>query len=287
MSLSIQSLHPALGAEVGGIDLAAPLDAETELQLRQAWAQYVVLVFRDQQISDAEHVRFSRHFGELEVLPEGSYNDGQLPEIFILSNVGADDEILPPESETVTFTTLTWFWHTDSCYRPVPSKGAILHGLEIIEGGGGETRYANLQLALQEMPADLRTRAEGKKAQHSFTWMRTHRDLPPMKPEEAATVPPVQHNLIRNHPDGSQSLYISPLYMERVMGLDERQTRELVDELTEWATQERFVYEHSWRPHDVVMWDNTWTMHLVMPYDKVNQRRTMHRTAIAGSEAVM
>jgi alpha-ketoglutarate-dependent taurine dioxygenase len=75
--------------------------------------------------------------------------------------------------------------------------------------------------------------------------------------------------------------------MEEISGLDRADAMALIEELAEWAGQDRFVHEHSWRPHDVVMWDNTWTMHLVMPYDNVNQRRRMHRTAIAGSEAVM
>ena len=287
MALSIHQLHPSLGAEIVGINLAVPLDPETIAEIRSAWATHGVLVFREQDISDAEQVAFSRHFGDLEVLPEKDHTDDALSEIFVLTNVGPDGRIMSVDSEPVTFTTLTWFWHTDSCYRPIPSKGAILHGIEVVEGGGGETRFANLRQALTEMPSDLRARIERLEAQHSFTWMRTHRNLPPMKPEEAATVPPVRHKLIRTHRDGSQSLYISPLYMERIVGWDEGEARALVEELAEWATQDRLVYEHTWRPHDVLMWDNTWTMHLVMPYDLASQRRVMHRTAIAGVEAVL
>ena len=117
--------------------------------------------------------------------------------------------------------------------------------------------------------------------------MRSRVSLPPMSPEQEAQVPPVQHKLIRNHADGSQSLYISPIYMRQIVGWGEEQTRPLVEELTEWATQDRFVYQHSWLQHDVVMWDNTWTMHMVLPYDTSSQRRIMHRTAVAGVEAVL
>ena len=108
-----------------------------------------------------------------------------------------------------------------------------------------------------------------------------------MTPEEEAQVPPVQHKLIRSHSDGSQSLYISPIYMRKIIGWSEEETRSLVEELTEWATQDRFVYQHLWLQHDVVMWDNTWTMHMVLPYDTSTQRRIMHRTAVAGVEAVL
>ncbi len=287
MAPSFRALHPSLGAEASGVDLAAPVDPGTRAQIMEAWREHGVLVFRDQDISDVEHVAFSRNFGTLEVLPERNHTGDRLPEIFVLTNVGEDGEILPTKSEPVTFNSLTWFWHTDSCYRPIPSRGAILHGIEVVQGGGGETRFANLKQALAEMPAEMRQRIETLEARHNFVWMRTHRDLVAMKPEEAASVPAVRHKLIRNHQDGGQSLYISPVYMERIIGLDEEETRALVEELTEWASQDRFVYEHSWEPHDVVMWDNTWTMHLVMPYDQARQRRVMHRTAIAGTEAVL
>jgi alpha-ketoglutarate-dependent taurine dioxygenase len=287
MSISIHELHPSVGVEIGGVDLSKPVPLGTVAEIREAWGRHGVLVFRDQDISDPEHVAFARNFGDLEVLPERDYTDGRLPEIFKVSNIGDDGKLLPTSNESATFNTLTWFWHTDSCYRPIPSRGAILHGIEVIQGGGGETRFANLRAALAEMPAALRARIEGRSARHNFAYMRTHRALAPMKPEEAASVPPVHHKLIRTHEDGSQSLYISPVYMEKISGLDDADAKALVEELAEWSSQDRFVYEHSWRPHDVVMWDNTWTMHLVMPYDNANQRRRMHRTAIAGSEAVL
>ena len=287
MTLSIKKLSDSLGAEVLGIDLSAPLDPGTKTELDSAWMEFGVLVFRNQNISDAEHVAFSRNFGELEVLPEVDRTDAVIPEIFILSNVDSGGKILPSDNEAVIFNSLTWSWHTDSCYREIPSKGAILHGIEVVNGGGGETRFANLRQALGDMPSSLRERIENLSGQHNWSWMRAHRDLPPMPPGEEAKVPPVQHKLIRNHRDGSQSLYISPIYMEQIVGWGEDQTLALVEELTRWATQDRYIYEHSWREHDVVMWDNTWTMHMVLPYDASSQKRIMHRTAIAGVEAVL
>ena len=287
MAISIKELHSSLGAEIGGVDLSIPLAPDVKQEIDTAWQRYGVLVFRNQEVTDAEHVKFSRCFGELEVLPETERTDSSLPEIFILSNVDSAGEILPEENEAVVFNSLTWAWHTDSCYRKVPSKGAILHGIEGVKGGGGETRFANLRRALEEMPVVLRDRVEGLKGQHSWAWMRSHRNLPEMNPAEAAKVPPVQHKLIRKHLDGSESLYISPIYMQRIVGWSEEATRDLVDELTGWATQERYVYEHSWEEHDVLMWDNTWTMHMVMPYDSSSQRRVMHRTAIAGIDQVI
>jgi alpha-ketoglutarate-dependent taurine dioxygenase len=287
MTLSIRKLHGSLGAEVRGVNLSTLLDSETKSKIEEAWKSHGVLVFRNQNISDAEHVAFSHHFGKLEVLPETDRTDVTVPEIFVLSNVDSNGKILPAESEEVIFNSLTWSWHTDSCYREIPSRGAILHGIEVVKGGGGETRFANLKQALAEMPSSLRQRIESLESQHSWAWMRSHRSLPPMRPEEEAKVPPVQHKLIRNHFSGGQSLYISPIYMRKIVGWSEEKTKSLVEELTEWATQDRFVYEHNWLQNDVVMWDNTWTMHMVLPYDATSQRRIMHRTAIAGVEAVL
>ena len=287
MTLTIQKLHGSLGAEIRGVNLSSPIDQDTKSKIEAAWKTYGVLVFRNQDISDAEQVEFSRHFGELEILPETDRTDAAIPEIFVLSNVDSSGEILPAESEAVIFNSLTWSWHTDSCYRKIPSKGAILHGIEVVKGGGGETRFSNLRQALEEMPSSLRGRIEGLEGQHSWSWMRSRVNLRPMSPEEEAQLPPVQHKLIRSHGDGSQSLYISPIYMRKIVGWGEEETRPIVEELTEWATQDRFVYQHSWMGHDVVMWDNTWTMHMVLPYDTTSQRRIMHRTAIAGVEAVL
>ena len=287
MDLTIRQLHGSLGAEIRGVNLSTSLDQDTKSKIEAAWRTYGVLVFRDQDITDAEHVSFSRNFGELEILPEADRTDVVLPEIFVLSNVDASGKILPSTSDAVLFNSLTWSWHTDSCYRKTPSKGAILHGIEVVDGGGGETRFANLRQALKEMPPSLRGRIEGLKGQHSWSWMRSRVNLPPMSPEQEAEVPPVQHKLIRNHADGSQSLYISPIYMQQIVGWGEKETITLVEELTEWATQDRFVYQHSWSQHDMVMWDNTWTMHMVLPYDTSSQRRIMHRTAVAGVEAVL
>ncbi|MBT06787.1 MAG: hypothetical protein CMM32_07725 [Rhodospirillaceae bacterium] len=136
MMISIKQLHSSLGAEVGGVDLSMPLVPGVKQEIDAAWRQHGVLVFRNQDITDVEHVRFSRCFGELEVLPETERTDSSLPEIFILSNVGSTGEILPETNDAVVFNSLTWAWHTDSCYRMVPSKGAILHGIEVVQGGG-------------------------------------------------------------------------------------------------------------------------------------------------------
>lgn len=97
---------------------------------------------------------------------------------------------------------------------------------------------------------------------------------------------PVEHPLQRQHKDGSISLFLSPLYMESIIGLSESESKELIETLTQWSTQERFVYRHQWQPYDLLLWDNRCTMHKVTAYDITRQRRKMHRIVLNGTEPV-
>ena len=193
---------------------------------------------------------------------------------------------MSPELEQVRFLGTTQQWHTDSCYRPIPSAGAVLHALTVPEDGG-DTVWVNLAEVYRVLPDSLAERIRGRSARHNFVYMRSTRDLPPMKPEEEAAVPPVEHPLVRRHADGSDSLYISPVYMDAVTGIRDGDVGALVSELTDFATQPEFSYRHHWRAHDVLMWDNRRTMHRVMPYDVARVKRVMHRTTLAGTGPVV
>lgn len=286
MSLSIRKLHPAIGAEVRGLDLSEPVDEGTVAAVRAAWLEHHVLVFPGQDISDEQHVAFSRNFSDLEMFPQATNRGSTVPEIFLVSNVDENDNILPVQSEPARYISLIQYWHTDSAYRPIPSLGAILHGLEVPEEGG-ETLFANLFAAYDALPAEKQAELALLRSKCSFEYSRTLKDLPPMKPEELAAVPPVEHPMVRVHEDGRKSLYISPPYMECIVGLSHDDSQALIAELTEFATQDRFVYRHKWSPHDILMWDNRSTMHIVTPYDSANKRRVMHRTSLVGTEAVI
>ncbi len=284
MPLAIEPLHSALGAAVTGIDLAAPMDAALRAELMAAWERHHVLVFRGQRIGDEAQVAFTRQFGDLEIFPQKDDQAAAVPEIFRVANTDEAGRILPPGGERALFSSTVQFWHTDSSYRPVPAKGAVLHGIDI-PGEGGDTLWVNMFAVYEALPPQLQARIEGRKSRNSFVFMRTSCNLPPMKPEEEETVPPVEHALVRRHPDGRKSLYLSPVYVDSITGLNFEESRALVEELTEFATQPQFTYRHQWRKDDVVMWDNRCTMHRVLPYDSAHVRRIMHRTTLAGDSA--
>ena len=285
MSLCIKRLHPLLGAEITGIGLHEPLDPETIAKIDAAWREYGILVFPRQSITDRQQIDFSRNFGELEIFPQAKNRSSKTPEIFRVTNVGDDDKIRPVGTADAKYSTLICEWHTDSSYRVIPSNGAVLHAIEVVRQGG-DTLFSNMYAAYDQMPSKLKERIADLKARHSFLYSRSLRNLPPMDPDEAAKVPTVEHPLVRYHGDGRRSLYVSATYMERIVGLGEQESKQLIDELMAWATQERFVYRHRWRPHDVIMWDNRWLIHVVEPFDHGAERRVMHRTTIAGTEPV-
>ena len=285
MSIRLRKLHPLIGAEVTGVSLAGPLDRATVESIKSAWRRYGVLLFPQQPITDEQQVSFSRHFGRLEIFPQAANRSLRVPEIFRVTNVGDDNRIRPVDTPGARYSTLICVWHTDSSYRRIPSKGAVLHAIEVVRNGG-DTLFANMCHACEQMSGELKARIAGLRARHSFQYSRQLRQLPLMDPAEAAQVPPVDHPLVRRHRDGRLSLYLSATYMEHILGLSQADSRQLIDQLMAWATQDGFVYRHRWRPHDVLMWDNRWCIHVVTPFDHGGERRVMHRTTIAGTEPV-
>ncbi|MFI5000514.1 MAG: TauD/TfdA dioxygenase family protein, partial [Reyranellales bacterium] len=137
-AITVKPRHPALGAEIRGVDMRRPLDAATVQAVVNAWTKHLVLVFPDQRISDAEHVAFTRHFGAPEVFHQTSLNlrSDRVKEIFLVSNVDENDRLMTPSEPSQKQLSSSRQWHTDSSYRPMPSTGSLLHGIEISRTGG-------------------------------------------------------------------------------------------------------------------------------------------------------
>ncbi len=286
MTLSVKPLHPAIGAEIRGVDLRQEMDPETFQAVHDAWMEHLVVVFPDQNITDEEHVAFTRYFGEPEIFHQTIIRSRAVKEIFRVSNVDDDGNLMPPSHPTVKQVSLAQLWHTDSSYRRMPCIGSLLHGVEISRTGG-ETQFINMYMVHDELPGSLKRQIEGRRARHDFENLHRLASLKPLTPEEAAAMPPVWQPLVRRHPvTGRKSLYISPIYNDAIEGLDDTEARRLIEVLTAFAAQERFIYRHRWEPDDVLMWDNRCTLHAVTPHDPT-ERRVMHRTTIVGDEAVL
>jgi alpha-ketoglutarate-dependent taurine dioxygenase len=286
--IAVRKRHPLIGAEIAGVDLSRPLDEATRQAIYDAWLDHLLLVFPNQPITDAQQIAFARRFGELEIHPSKDHRSTRHPEIYRVANVDEQGNILPPEGEAWRYLNITWLWHSDSSFRAIPSNGSILHGIEVTGAGkGGETLFCNLYAVYDALPEETKRRIEGLRVVHSHDAV-LRRGQGIAKSAKYEDIPEVEQPLVRRHPvTRRKSLFISPHTMDRVVGLSAEEGRKLLDELTEFATQDRFVYRHTWAKDDVIMWDNRCTMHAVTPYDNASVRRIMHRTTLVGDGPVL
>ena len=282
--LETRKRHPLLGTEVRGVDLGRPIDDATFQALHHIWMTDLMLIFPDQPISDEAHIAFGRRFGDLEIHPSLAHRSSRNKEIYRVSNVDEAGNIIPPKETAWQYLSQSWRWHTDSSFREIPSKGSILHGIEITTQGGN-TLFANMYAAYDALDEATKVRIEGLSVVHDHDYILSQSPELLKKQDKGTNdeLPPVRHPLVQVHPvTGRRSLFLSPHTMASVVGIGEAEGRALLDDLIAHATEDRFVYRHVWAKDDVIMWDNRCTMHSVEPFNNVAVRRIMHRVTLVG-----
>tara|TARA_B100000676_G_scaffold296980_1_gene337990 strand:- start:221 stop:1096 length:876 start_codon:yes stop_codon:yes gene_type:complete len=285
-SIIVESLNPALGAKVKGVDFRSPLTPEVVSQIHNAWMEYQVLVFPSQSISDEQHVAVTKYFGEPEVFHQNIIKSKFVNEIFRVSNTDENGNLMLPSDPIQQQLSSAKKWHTDSSYRKVPAMGSLLHGIEVSRTGG-LTCFTNMYAVYEALSSKMRDIVNGKKCRHDFEHLSRITGARKPSKDEKESMPAVWQPMVRKHPvTGRKSLYISPIYNDKIEGMDDKDAIALISELAEFAGQEQFVYRHKWETDDVLMWDNRCTMHLVTPHDQ-NEKRVMHRTTIIGDGPVL
>jgi taurine dioxygenase/alpha-ketoglutarate-dependent 2,4-dichlorophenoxyacetate dioxygenase len=287
----IRPLGPALGAEIVGLDAGRPFDAATLARVREAFDRHHVLCFRDQHLSDATLVAFSRQFGPLEAFPEKDKTKGRV-EVYHVANVSPEGEHLPDDDQRVIFQRNNARWHTDSSYRYVPSLASILYGLEVPPEGaqGGETDFSNMFAAYDALDDDMKRRLAPLHMVHYYECIRRLEPaMPPTTAEERDAVPPVSQPLIRVHPErgNRRSLFFTTNTGREISGLTLAEGQALHDWLRTWIERPEFCYRHRWRQGDLVMWDNRCLLHRAVAYDYTAFRRVLRRTTVAGAGPVL
>lgn len=285
--LTIEPKQAALGATVHGIDLGQAHSSRLVATLEQAWLRHLVLVFPEQTISDAQHIAFAGNFGALELHPSLAHRASLHRAIYRVSNVDEAGNLISPNNAGWQYLSQSWRWHTDSSFREIPSKGSILHGVQVTNEGG-DTLFSNMYAAYDALDADTKRRIDGLWVIHDHDHILSHAPEGSKNQNKDAyeTLSPVRHPLVRRHPSTRQkTLFLSPHTMSAVEGMNDASGRALLDELITHATRDTFVYRHVWREHDVIMWDNRCTMHSVQPFDNTRIRRVMHRVTLKGEEA--
>lgn len=281
MAIEVIPTGAALGAEVRGLDLSTPLSDAGFEAVSQAWLDHVVLLFRDQKISDDDLVRFSRRFGELDTAPASATDyagaqEKSRPEIWIISNVVENGKPIGALGDKEAE------WHTDMSYVDEPPMASVLYSLEIPREGG-DTSFANMYKAYETLPADLKREVEGRLANHdSSTTSVGELRAGAGAVTDVRLAPGAKHPMVRTHPvTGGKALYLGRRLNAYVPGLDLAESERLLDRLWAHCMKPEFAWTHKWRVGDLLIWDNRVAIHRRDSFDG-RERRVMHRTQIKG-----
>jgi alpha-ketoglutarate-dependent 2,4-dichlorophenoxyacetate dioxygenase len=278
--ITLTPLSPCFGAQVDRADITRLLDEATFEDIREAFEEHSVLVFRDQPVDDEQQVAFSRRFGPLEMTiganpAGGSYFARQ-------SNLDlATGEVIKPDDRRMIYQLANQLWHSDSSFKPVPALCSLLSA-RLVPPEGGATEFASARAAYGALGDDVKDRLEGLYAEHDFAHSRDQVAPGILTAKERTEVPPVRHPLIRTNPvNGRKALFIGA-HASHIIGWPQEGGRKFLGELLEHATQPQFRYRHEWREGDLVVWDNRCVLHRATPYDSARHRRLMQRTTVAG-----
>jgi taurine dioxygenase len=286
----------ALGAEIQGVDFSLPVPEDVKAALRQAWADHLVLLVRNQNIDDEQLIETAGIFGPPHAAASRQYHldvgkqvdDRHMisrhPSVSIISNLDADGK---PVLDNGGLGSYEVVWHTDNSYVEVPPAGSMLYSLEVPPPGtGGDTSFNNQYLAYEELPLELKQAIEGKSQVHDSTRNSAGILRPgvklPAKPED---VPGPAHPLVRVHPvTGKRALYLGRRRdwpSNYIIGMSNADSEALLDKLWAHATQPKYAWTHTWSVGELILWDNRCCMHYRTEIDLAH-RRVMHRTTIKG-----
>ena len=277
--LPISETSPEFGAEVGGIDLRETTSPNDVALLEAGMDKFAVLVFRQQFIGDDDQLAFTRNFGSLLNGANMTKTDHLRlnPAFADVSNLDTNNNVLERNDRRRAFSLGNRLWHSDASFRATPARYSLLSG-RVVPPSGGNTEFADMRAAYESLTNDEKLEVENLVCLHSLIFSRSRLGFNDYTNEERSAMEPVRHPLLRIHPvTGRKSLFLSA----HVGGIDDWLTPEaliFLSDLTEHATQRRFVYSHEWQTGDLVMWDNRQTMHRSRRFDDLSFTRDMRRT---------
>ena len=280
-TLEVRPLHARFAAEMLGADLHAAPTPPLVAAVESAMARFAVLVIRHQLISDAEHIRFSRAFGPLELPPKmGTRLGGRLRrELYDASNLDDNGELLAADSPKRSYNRGNELFHTDSSFNSLPTKWSLLLA-HVLPPQGGNTELIDTREVYDDLDAASQARLENLSAEHWLWHSRAKGGFASVTEEMRRLFPPVRHKLVRITPNGRRALYIGA-HASHIVELPRAEGETLLRELYERATQPQYVYNHVWRPGDLLIWDNRCTLHRAGGgYDDLRYVRDLRRTTV-------
>ena len=273
--INVVPLSSALGADIVGVDLRAPIDDATAHVIRQAWKDHLVIRLRGQELSEDDQVRFGETFGPLNrSAKKRAHHNAANPAIMLISNIRENGQLIGalPDGEMQ--------FHTDQSHQETPCSGTMLYALEVPRVGG-DTLFANGYTAYETLPDAIKQRLAGKRALHAYDYDNASTRRGTVLKEG---VPHAVHPVVRTHPEtGRKALYVNRLMTLRIEDIEPQESEDLLQMLFDQIERKDFVWGQQWKPGDVVLWDNRCTVHARTDFSAA-ERRLMRRVTILGEK---
>jgi taurine dioxygenase len=275
-AVQLRRLEGGLGAEVVGLQVAA-IDDALFPAVYAAFLKHQLLLFRAQNLPPAAQVAFARRFGKVQVHVMNQYHASEFPELYTLSNLDADGR---PSGKHPDRGTLAW--HTDGSWQRVTGQATMLYA-ERLPSSGGDTSFADMYSAYAALGPAEQMRLAGMRAIHNLDFSRNRRHgEEPMTEAQRNAVPPVDHPIVRTHPEtGRKCLFLGD-HAESVQGMPYAEGRAFIDALNERIVASARIYRHRWRPGDFMVWDNRCLLHKAESYDTAREPRVIRRCTVLG-----
>jgi len=272
----LRPIEGGLGAEVLGLQVAE-IDDTAFPGLYSAFLKHQMLLFRDKVLSRAAQVAFARRVGEVQVHVMDQYHANEYPELYTLSNLDPDGR---PSGKHPDRGTLAW--HTDGSWRRVTGQATMLYA-EQIPSSGGDTSFADMYSAYDALDPRERAQLAPLRAVHNLNFSRNRRHgEDPMTEAQRSAVPPVDHPIIRTHPETQRKCVFLGDHAESIQGMDYAEGRRFIDALNERIVALARTYTHRWRPRDFMVWDNRCLLHKAGNYDTAQEPRVIRRCTVLG-----
>ena len=274
-----EPLSPAAGVTITGVDLSGNLSPHQLKQIREAFRRYHVVVFPGQALSREEQYAFIAKLGEVERHGGRNGDSKRHQTAHVISNLGKDGNPVDRSSSPVS----NYRWHTDKAYYAVPPMLTALYAVEL-PPHGGDTEFANTAMGYAALSETTKRRIEGLRVVFYWGAGAARLEGSPRSSAELHEHPPVDHPLVRTHPETRRKALYLGNHASHIAGMPEAEGRALLDELLEHTTRRQFVYAHRWRIGDLVMWDNRCLLHrAVANYEVGRYPRVLHRSVVRGT----
>jgi len=274
---ALRRLTPHLGAEILDVTLADAISDAVFAGIHRAFLEYQVLLFPAQDVPPERQVALARRFGEVQIHVMNQYHADGYPELYRLSNLDAEGK---PNGRHPDKGTLAW--HTDGSWRRRTGQATIIYG-EVMPRRGGETHFCDMYGAYERLDSAWKQRIANLRAVHNLDFSRNRRHgEDPMTDEQRRATPPVDHPVVRTHPQTKRKCLFLGDHAESIVGMPYEEGRALIDELNALAPHPDLTYEHRWQPGQLLVWDNRCTMHRATPYDPVSEGRVIRRCTVLG-----